>query len=162
VYSWGLGAGVKEASAGRSAGVCSGGAQDSCMLHTVSVVKCVEHGVSLQGEADLHAYRACVLCLAVQRSAGRVYTTSLHTASYHKINRCICTDACTAAGAAVYSLGLPVLLLAGEGSTAVGLVNSLQQALQSTSARQPLVLYLPRLEVRPLTRKHMVGSSLLV
>jgi hypothetical protein len=60
------------------------------------------------------------------------------------------TAACTAAGAAVYSLSLPVLLLAGEGSTAVGLVASLQAALQATPARQPLVLHVPRLEVQPL------------
>jgi hypothetical protein len=56
--------------------------------------------------------------------------------------------AAAAAGAAVYNLSLPVMLLLGEGSVGPGLVAGVQEALGRTSTAQPLVLYMPRLEVR--------------
>jgi len=51
------------------------------------------------------------------------------------------------AGCAVYSLGVPLMLLRGEGSAPAGLVQCVQEALTRTSTTQPLVLYLPRIEV---------------
>lgn len=47
----------------------------------------------------------------------------------------------------MYSLGVPLMLLRGEGSAPAGLVQCVQEALTRTSMTQPLVLYLPRIEV---------------
>lgn len=53
----------------------------------------------------------------------------------------------TFTGAAVYTLSLPVMLLLGEGAAGAGLVAGVQEALGRSSSTQPLVIFLPRLEV---------------
>ena len=48
----------------------------------------------------------------------------------------------------MYSLSLPVMLLLGEGAAAAGLVAGVQEALGKAAPNQPLVIYMPRIEVR--------------
>jgi hypothetical protein len=47
----------------------------------------------------------------------------------------------------VYTLSLPVMLLLGEGAAGAGLVAGVQEALGRSSSTQPLVIFMPRLEV---------------
>lgn len=52
-----------------------------------------------------------------------------------------------ASAAAVHSLSLPAMLLAGEGDISRGLVAGVKEAVARTGRGQLLVLYLPRIEV---------------
>ena len=66
---------------------------------------------------------------------------------------CVCCLRVACSGTAVYSLSLPVMLLLGEGAAGAGLVAGVQEALsRNSSSSQPLVIYMPRLEVRGVER----------
>jgi hypothetical protein len=52
-----------------------------------------------------------------------------------------------ASAAAVHSLSLPAMLLAGDGDVSRGMVCTVREAVARTGRGQLLVLYLPRIEV---------------
>lgn len=71
----------------------------------------------------------------------------IHTPARTEVVACACVSVCSCAGASVHCLSLPSVLLGGDGCLAAGLVAAFREGLGHAGGQQPLVLYLPRIEV---------------